>query len=87
VDVTFATHLVPTFRSSCPVAAPTIHELRKVMGTSNLWLLVPLFDLKFVDEVRRWYRRNFKSAALAARSQSEFQILNSTGFYYSLVVL
>jgi hypothetical protein len=57
------------------------------MGTSNLWLLVPLFDLKFVDEVRRWYRRNFKSAALAARSQSEFQILNSTGFYYSLVVL
>jgi hypothetical protein len=26
---------VPTFQSSCPVSAPTFHELRKVMGTSK----------------------------------------------------
>jgi len=36
------------------------------MGTSKPKALVPLFDLKFLDEIRRWYRRNFKSAAPAA---------------------
>jgi hypothetical protein len=68
VDLTFAGHLVPTFRSSCPVAALTFHELRKVMGTSKPMTLVPLFDLKFLDRMRRLHRRNFKSAALAASS-------------------
>ena len=38
--------LVPTFRSSCTIAAPTFHELRKAMGTSKLMILVPFFDLK-----------------------------------------
>src|SRR5690242_19985684 len=33
VDLTFATHLVVIFRSSCPAAASIIHELRKIMGT------------------------------------------------------
>ena len=37
------TRLVPTFRSSCSIAAPTFHELRKVMGTSKPMILVPLF--------------------------------------------
>jgi hypothetical protein len=32
-------------------------------------------------KVRRLYRRNFKSAALAAASQSECRILNSTRFH------
>jgi hypothetical protein len=27
---------VPTFRSSCYASALTVHELRKVMGTSKL---------------------------------------------------
>jgi len=49
VDLTFAAHLVPSFRSSCPAIAATIHELRKV-GTSKSIALVPLFDLKFLDE-------------------------------------
>jgi hypothetical protein len=38
------------------------------MGSSKPVALVPLFDLKFLYEVRRLYRRNFKSAALAERS-------------------
>src|ERR1700756_3852593 len=51
-----ATHLAPTFRSSCPVAAPIFHELRKVMGTSKPITPVPLFDLKFLDQIRRLHR-------------------------------
>ena len=73
-----ATHLAPTFRSSCPVAAPIFHELRKVMGTSKPITPVPLFDLKFLDQIRRLHRRNFKSAALAASFKGECQIQNST---------
>jgi len=45
--------LVPTFRSSCYTSAPTFHELRKIMGTSKLMILVPLFYLKFLDRIRR----------------------------------
>jgi hypothetical protein len=36
------------------------HELRKVMGTSNISILVPLFYLKFLDRIRRLWCRNFK---------------------------
>ena len=86
VDLTFATHLVPTFRSSSPVAAPTFHELRKVVGTSKPMTLVPLFDLKFLDQTRHLHCRNFKSAALTTDSQCECQI-HSTGNLYLLVVL
>src|SRR4029077_19038399 len=56
--------LVPTFRSSCYTSAPTFHELRKVMGTSKLMILVPLFHLKFLIGICRLWRRNFKWAAL-----------------------
>src|SRR5579863_10307752 len=62
----FAATLVPTFRSSCTASAPTFHELRKVIGTSRLIIPVPLFHLKFLDGVRRLWRRNFKWAALMA---------------------
>ena len=44
--------LVPTFRSSCYLAAATFHELRKVMGTSKSMTLVPLFYLKFLNGIR-----------------------------------
>jgi hypothetical protein len=54
------TRLVPTFRSSCSIAAPTFHELRKVMGTSKPMILVPLFYLKFLDRICRLWCRNFK---------------------------
>src|SRR3569832_768141 len=54
--------LAPTFRSSCTASAPTFHELRKVMGTSKQ-NRVPLVHLKFLDEVRRLWCRNFKWAA------------------------
>jgi hypothetical protein len=49
------------------------------MGTSKPMTLVPLFDLKFLDRMRRLHRRNFKSAALAANLQSDCQISNPTG--------
>jgi hypothetical protein len=52
VDLTFAARLVPTFRSSCPVAALTFHELQKVIGTSNSMILVPAFYLKFLGRIR-----------------------------------
>src|SRR5262249_5960085 len=42
------------------------HELRKQRGTSKHITLVPLFDLKFLNELAGWWCRNFKSAALAA---------------------
>jgi hypothetical protein len=45
--------LVPTFRSSCYLSAPTFHELQKVMGTSKFMILVPLFYLKFLNRIRR----------------------------------
>jgi hypothetical protein len=57
------------------------------MGTSKSMTPVPLFDLKFPDRMRRLHRRNFKSAALAASSQSECHILNSTRIFWLLVVL
>ena len=57
---TISVGLVPTFRTSCTAAAPAFHELRKVMGTSKLTILVPLFYLKFLDRIRRLGCRNFK---------------------------
>ena len=43
------------------------YELRKVMGTSKLTILVPLFYLKFLSRIRRLWSRNFKWAALASK--------------------
>jgi hypothetical protein len=43
-------------------------ELRKVMGTSKLMILVPLFDLKSVGRTRGKQYRDFRSAALALTS-------------------
>src|SRR5689334_16152856 len=36
------------------------HELRKVMGTSKIVTLVPLFYLTFLDRIRRLWCRNVK---------------------------
>ena len=63
--------LVPTFRSSCSTSAPTFHELRKVMGTSKLMMLVPPFHLKFLDGICRLRCRNFKWAALGMATVME----------------
>src|ERR1700733_15586336 len=59
--------LVPTFRSSCSIAAPTSTNFGKSWVLANLLILVPLSYLKFLDRIRRWWRRNFKQAALVAR--------------------
>ena len=50
--------LVPTFRSSCYIAAPTLTNFGKSWALANILILVPLFYLKFLDRIRRC--RNFK---------------------------
>src|SRR5262245_555422 len=42
------------------------HELRKQRGTSKFMILVPLFDLKFLDEFAAGGAGTSKSAALAS---------------------
>jgi hypothetical protein len=46
------------------------HDLRKQRGTGKCMVLVPLFDLKFLNELGKRCR-NFKSAALAATEAGE----------------
>jgi hypothetical protein len=46
-------------------------ELRKVMGTSKLMILVPLFDLRSLGRTRGKQRRDFRSAALVLSSFSD----------------
>jgi hypothetical protein len=58
--------LVPTFQSSCPIAALTFHELRKVIGTNKSIIPVPLIDLKSLGRTPRLWCRDFRSAVLGA---------------------
>ena len=44
------------------------HELRKVMGTGKLMILVPLFDLKSLGTIRGRWCRDFRSAVLVFES-------------------
>src|SRR6516164_10635241 len=57
-----ATHSgsVPTFRSSCSIAAPTFTNFGKSWALANLLILVPLFYLKFLYRIRGSWCRNFK---------------------------
>jgi hypothetical protein len=57
--------LVPTFRSSRIFAAGIFRELRKLMGTSKLMILVPLFGSRSLIQIPVLQRRDFKPAALA----------------------
>src|SRR3974390_2866386 len=50
--------LVPTFRSSCYVAAPTLTNFGKSWALENILILVPLFYLKFLDRIRRLWCGN-----------------------------
>src|SRR5262249_30368128 len=43
--------LVPGFPKFVTHGGTLLHELRKRTGTSKLMILVPLFDLKFLDEI------------------------------------
>ncbi|MFZ0767565.1 hypothetical protein [Bradyrhizobium sp.] len=52
--------LVPTFRSSCSIAAPASTNFGKLWALANLLILVPVFYLKFLDRIRRLWCRNFK---------------------------
>ena len=57
--------IVPAFRSSYSTSVPTFHELRKVTGTRKFRFLVPLFHLKFLNEICSLQRRSLKWVALA----------------------
>ena len=59
------TLLVPTFRSSCSIAAPTFHELRKVRGTSKLIVSSTAYRSEVPERTRRLWCRDFRSAVLA----------------------
>src|SRR6476646_847638 len=59
------TLLVPTFRSSCSIAAPTFHELRKVRGTSKLIDSSTAYRSEVPERTRRLWCRDFRSAVLA----------------------
>jgi len=57
---------VPTFRSSGSTSAPSFHEFRKVMGTSEVMIPARRFHLTFLNAIRRSQCRHFKWTALAA---------------------
>ena len=52
--------LVPTFRSSCYIAAPTFTNFAKSWALAKILILVPLFYLKFLYRIRGSRCRNFK---------------------------
>jgi hypothetical protein len=58
--------LVPTFRSSCSVAAPTFTIFGKSWALANLLILVPLYRSEVPDRIRRLWCRDFRSAVLMA---------------------
>jgi peptide/nickel transport system substrate-binding protein len=65
--------LVPTFRSSCSIAAPAFTNFGKSRALANLLILVPLIDLKSLKGARRLRCRDFRSAVLAAALLLTFQ--------------
>jgi peptide/nickel transport system substrate-binding protein len=65
--------LVPTFRSSCSIAAPAFTNFGKSRALANLLILVPLIDLKSLKGTRRLRCRDFRSAVLAAALLLTFQ--------------
>src|ERR1700722_17145031 len=60
-------HLVPTFRSSCSIAAPTFTNFGKSWALANLLFLVPLYRSEVPDRIRRLPCRDFRSAVLGEK--------------------
>ena len=60
--------LVPTFRSSGSIAAPTFTNFGKSRALANLLILVPLIGLKSLKGARRLRCRDFRSAVLVWRT-------------------
>src|SRR3984893_14688118 len=58
--------LVPTFRSSCFIAAPTVTNFGKSWALANILNLVPLYRSEVPDRTRRLQCGDFRSAVLAA---------------------
>src|SRR6202030_4865943 len=56
--------LVPTFRSSCSIAAPTVTNFGKSWALANLLNLGPLYRSEVPDRTRRLWCRDFRSAVL-----------------------
>src|SRR3569832_550619 len=62
--------LVPTFRSSCSVAARTFTNFGKSWLLTNLLILVPLYRSEVPDRTRRLWCRGFRSAVLVSCSRA-----------------
>src|SRR5579863_4662732 len=67
--------LVPTFRSSCSVAAPTVTNFGKSWALANFLKLVPLYRSEVPDRTRRLRCRDFRSAVLARSSRAAAAVL------------
>src|SRR3569832_1740313 len=65
--------LVPTFRSSCVIAAPSVTNFGKSWALANLLILVPLYRSEVPDRTRRLRCRDFRSAILASNQPREPQ--------------
>jgi hypothetical protein len=61
-------YLVPTFRSSCSIAAPAFANFGKSWALADLLILVPLCRSEVPDRIRRLWCRDFRSAVLDGRS-------------------
>src|ERR1700743_2045917 len=61
----FHLFLLPTFRSSCSIAAPTFTNFEKPWALANLLILVPLYRSEVPDRIRRLWCRDFRSVGLA----------------------
>src|SRR3569832_1714207 len=67
--------LVPTFRSSCSVAARTFTNFGKSWLLTNLLILVPLYRSEVPDRTRRLWCRGFRSAVLVSCSRAAAVLL------------
>src|SRR5579872_2354625 len=74
------TCLVPTFRSSCSIAASTFTNFGKSWLLTNLLILVPLYRSEVPDRIRRLWSRDFRSAVLVAASRSALPSTPETGY-------
>src|SRR6476620_1284384 len=74
--------LVPRFRSSSYIAAPSDTNFGNKGALAGIWFLVPLIDLKFLNELAAGDAGTSNSAALAPRSETAhwaFYFINERG--------
>ena len=76
--------LVPTFRSSCSIAAHTFANFGKSLALANLSIPVPLYRSEVPDRIRRLRCRGFRSAVLVLTVAAPLSITANSAFAYTL---